>query len=251
MFVFFCIQHICAHLLHESDTSKGSATHCRFRCRIPRRWGCTGLCCPIGACPPPPPCPSSPGPRMKESSVWVPGLVEPASWWPRRSRDVSLAFWDVRVQTESEGPGGLDGIYDVLLYCCNSKISWSILWTCSLIQTFVHRSHTKNWFDSWKSDIIAVLEQQQTTVAQNVKAKQNLFLCKILTNMNHMSAIIWFNPIFHSLWGFFLYCGLQLRCYSPGILSCSLGYCIQYLLDNQNNHYCNMHYILSPTPIIS
>lgn len=178
------IQHICAHLHHESDTSKGTATHCRSRCRIPRRWGCTGLCCPIGACPPPHPFPSSPSPHMKESSVWAPGLVEPASWWPRRLGDVSLAFWDVRVQTESEGLGSLDGIYDLLLYCCNPKISWCILWTCSLMLTFDHTSLTKNWFDCWKSEIIESLKQQQTSVAQN-KTSTLLYTKTIYMKCSH------------------------------------------------------------------
>lgn len=50
-----------SYLLHGFDTGTGTSRRCPVPRRSPHRWADTGLCCPIWACRPPPPSPSSPG----------------------------------------------------------------------------------------------------------------------------------------------------------------------------------------------
>lgn len=72
-----CEQTQPSYLLHGFDTGTGTSTRCPVPRRSPRRWADTGLCCPIWACRPLPPSPSSPG-RCERGSVHPdPGL---GSW---------------------------------------------------------------------------------------------------------------------------------------------------------------------------
>lgn len=80
-----------SYLLHGSDTGTGTSRRCPAPRRSPRRWADTGLCCPIWACRPPPPSPSSPGRRER-------GCDHPAPGW----ESSTCASWRLAVFLETE-----------------------------------------------------------------------------------------------------------------------------------------------------
>lgn len=97
----FCWWWFCSlwsYLLRGFDTGTGTSRRCPVPRRSPRRWADTGLCCPIWACRPPPPSPSSPGRSERGSGrpdLGLEALVEPC-WSPggcgswKKARPLSL-----------------------------------------------------------------------------------------------------------------------------------------------------------------
>lgn len=86
-----------SYLLHGSDTGKGTSRRCPVPHRSPRRWADTGLCCPIWACRPPPPSPSSPGRREKGCDHPALGLESWAKYTGPFCRLEAFTNWIARL----------------------------------------------------------------------------------------------------------------------------------------------------------
>ena len=163
-----------SYLLRGFGTGRGSARRFPARHRTPRRWACTGFCCPTWACLPPPPPPSCPGPNGTVSSspdpgwgasasCWAPVLSPHSSVWKRWLLSVSSTLCVCPSLTLSPlRPHSVSGC----LWECSARGQW--LCVCWPLAPVAHVLSV--FFQSWTHELLCIVSYKGATVMLVVNA---------------------------------------------------------------------------------